>query len=286
MPSKPINVPETLARIVAGVNAGEVIFPSTAEMAMKIQRVLDDPDCSTDQLAHLIQADPLLASRVVAVANSVVYNRSGQAVSNIKNAVARIGFKTLRVIAASIVVRQMESMAETPEHARMARKLWERTTHVAVLAHLIARRLTRQDPDTAFFAGIVHDVGGLYLIARAGRYPGLLEGGAGSLEHWFEGGAAELGRAVLTRLNVPPNAMEAIEGLWRGELAIPPTSLGDTLLLATRLAPVDSPLDALAGEGRGNAPASLDMAVDADTLSGILEESKEEVASLIGALYG
>jgi len=29
-------------RIVAGVNAGEVIFPSTAEMAMKIQRVLDD----------------------------------------------------------------------------------------------------------------------------------------------------------------------------------------------------------------------------------------------------
>ena len=98
-----MNPQEVIAKLVASANAGEVIFPTTTEMALKVQRVIDDPDCSVDELARLVQADPLLATRVVAVANSVIYNRSGQAVNNIKNAVSRIGFKTLRVIAASVV---------------------------------------------------------------------------------------------------------------------------------------------------------------------------------------
>ena len=281
-----MNPQEVIAKLVASANAGEIIFPTTAELALKVQRVIDDPDCSMDELARLVQADPLLATRVVAVANSVIYNRSGQSVNNIKNAVSRIGFKTLRVLAASVVVRQMESMASTPEHRKLARLLWERTAHVAVLAHLIARKVTHQDPDSAFFAGIVHEVGGFFLIARAGDFPGLLEGEAGSLAAWAEGGAAEVGRAVLKRLGVPAPAMEAIEGLWNGYLDIPPVSLADTLLLASQLAPVESPLDKLAGEGRDGTRVQIDVAFDQETLSGILKESEEEVASLIGALYG
>lgn len=281
-----MNVQEIIARLVADAKAGEVIFPTTAELALKVQRVIDDPDCSVDELARLVQADPLLATRVVAVANSVIYNRSGQAVNNIKNAVSRIGFKTLRVLAASVVVRQMEGMASTPEHRKLARQLWERTAHVAVLAHLVARKVTHQDPDSAFFAGIVHEVGGFYLIARAGEFPGLLEGADGSLEAWSAGGAEETGRAVLERLGVPAAAKEAIEGLWNGYLDIPPKSLADTLLLACQLAPVESPLDKLAGEGRDGTRVQIDVTFDQETLSGILKESEAEVASLIGALYG
>jgi HD-like signal output (HDOD) protein len=180
----------------------------------------------------------------------------------------------------------MESMASTPVHRALARQLWERTAHVAVLAHLIARKVTHQDPDSAFFAGIVHEVGGFYLIARAGEFPGLLEGADGSLEAWSAGGAAEIGRAVLERLGVPAAAREAIEGLWNGLLDIPPKSLADTLLLACQLAPVESPLDKLAGEGRDGTRVQIDVAFDHETLSGILKESEAEVASLIGALYG
>lgn len=280
-----MNVQETIARIAASAKTGEVIFPTTTEMALKVQRVLDDPDCSLDELARLVQSDPLLATRVVAVANSVIYNRSGQTVANIRNAVSRLGFKTLRVLASSVVVRQMETMAKTPEHRLMARQLWERTAHVAALSQMIARRVTHQDPDTAFFAGIVHEVGGFYLIARAGDYPGLLEGAEGSLIAWQEGGAAEVGRAVLQRLGVPGAVLLAIEGLWDGYLAIPPTSLGDTLLLASQLAPVESPLARLVGDAREGARIQIDVAFDQETLSSILLESKEEVGSLISALY-
>ncbi|MCF8150296.1 MAG: HDOD domain-containing protein [Burkholderiaceae bacterium] len=259
-------------------------FPSTTELALKVQRVLDDPDCSVDQLAKLVQADPLLAARVVAVANSVAYNRSGQAISNVRSAVLRIGSKSLRGLAAAVVVRQMESMASNPVHRQMAMKLWEHTAHVAALAQTIARRFTHVDPDAAFFAGILHEVGGFYLIARAPEYPGLLDGEHGSLLAWDSGGAAEVGRAVLKGLGVPATAMEAIEGMWEGYLAMPPHSLADTLLLADHLAPVESPLSLLAGTGKEGTEAQIDVALDDSTLSGLLAESAEEVRSLIDAL--
>lgn len=281
-----VNVQEIFTKLAAEAKTGEVIFPTTAEIALKVQRVLDDPDCSADQLARLVQADPLLAARVVAIANSVVYNRSGQVISDVRNAVSRLGFKTLRVLAAAVVVRQMEGMAKTPEHKQLAMRLWEHTAHVAALANVIARRVTHRDPDTAFFAGIVHEVGGFYLISRAADYPGLLEGGEGSLIAWDEGGAAELGRAVLARLGVPAAVLEAIEGLWDGYLAMPPDSLGDTLLLASRLAPVESPIAQLAGNAREGTRVHIDVAFDQATLTGILRESEEEVGSLIGALRG
>lgn len=279
-----MDVPAILSKIAEVAARDELIFPTTAEMALKVQRVLDDPDCSIDQLAKLVRADPLLSARVVAVANSVIYNRSGRSIDDPKSAVSRIGFNTLRVLAAAVVVRQMEGMARTPAHRELAVRLWEHTAHVAALSQVIARRVTHVNPDTAFFAGIIHEVGGFYLISRAVDFPGLLEAEHGSLLAWDAGGAAEVGRAVLTRLGAPAPVLEAIEGMWQGYLAMPPQSLGDTLLLADQLAPVESPLSQLAGTGREGIEAHIDVALDDETLTSILEESAAEVESLISAL--
>jgi HD-like signal output (HDOD) protein len=279
-----MDVKAILTQIAQAAAADDLIFPTTTEMALRVQRTLDDPDCSLDQLAKLVQADPLLAARVVAVANSVIYNRTGRSITDVKNAVSRIGLNTLRVLAAAVVVRQMEGMARTREHRALAVRLWEHTAHVAALCQVIARRVTHVNPDTAFFAGIIHEVGGFYLISRAPDYPGLLDAGHGSLLAWDEGGAAEVGRAVLKRLSAPAAVSDAVECLWEGYLAMPPQSLGDTLLLADQLAPVESPLSQLAGTGREGTEAKIDVAFDDETLSGILEESAAAVASLIDAL--
>lgn len=280
-----MDLPAILSRIAEAAAGDDLIFPTTTEMALRVQRALDEPDASLNQLARLVQADPLLAARVVAMANSVIYNRSGRGISDVKSAVSRIGLNTLRVLAAAVVVRQMEGMARTGEHRQLALRLWEHTAHVAALCQVIARRVTRVNPDTAFFAGIIHEVGGFYLIARAADHPGLLEGPHGSLLAWDDGGAAEVGRAVLERLSVPAAVREAAEYLWSGYLALPPQSLGDTLLLADQLAPVESPLSQLAGQGCEGTLAQIDVALDDATLGSILAESGAEVAALIDALH-
>lgn len=276
-----MNVQEALDAVAADAARGDMVFPSNTEIALRVQRTLDDPDCSTDQLSKMISAEPVLSARVVSIANSVAYNPSGRAISDVRTAVPRLGFKTLRTLTTALVVRQMQGMAQSPEHRALAARLWEHTAHVAALARVIAKRVTRLDPEAAFFAGIVHEVGGFYLISRAGKFPGLFES---DLEPWYGDGEAQVGRAVLHALDVPANILEALETLWDGYLAMPPKSLGDTLLLADQLSPVESPLTELAGMGRKGIAPDIDLQIDDETLTGILADAAEEVASLTAAL--
>jgi HD-like signal output (HDOD) protein len=272
---------KALEEIAASAARGEMVFSTHAEMALRVRRALDNPDSSADQLAKLIQAEPLLAARVVGMANSVTYNRSGRPIVDIRNAVTRIGFKTLRAVVTAVVVRQMEEMPKSPAHKQLAIRLWEHTAHVASLAYVIAKRVTHQDPDTAFFAGIVHEVGGFYLISRAADFPGLFES---EIPDWNGDEEANVGRAVLKVLAVPEPVVKAIEALWEGLLAMPPETLGDTLLLADQLATVESPLSKLAGMSREGVGVKIDLALDDETLSGILEDAADEVKSLTSAL--
>ena len=272
--------------IAADVSKGELSFPTSAQVAMRVRRALDDPDCHIEAAAHLVQAEPLLAARVVAIANSVAYNRSGREITDVRTSVARLGFGTVRALATALITRQLAGAPSAVAHQKLAAQLWEHTAHVASLAHVIARRVTHLDAETAMFAGIVHEVGGFYLISRAQNFPGLLEG---LLEadpsDWIDYGEAEIGRAVLQVLAVPAPVTAAIEAYWDGFLSMPPTTLADTLLLAEELAPVPSPLHPLGGqEPDAGMKAAIDMAVGEETLASILKESAEEVASLTGAL--
>jgi HD-like signal output (HDOD) protein len=276
-----MDVQKALEAVAADAARGDMVFPTNAEIALRVQRALDDPDCSIDQLSKLISAEPILSARVVGISNSVAYNHSGRANSDVGHAVSRLGFKTLRILVTAMVVRQMEGMSQLPEHRALAVRLWEHTAHVAALARIIAQRVTHQDPDAAFFAGIVHEVGGFYLISRASSFPGLF---TSDLTEWHDHGEAAVGRAVLRVLGVPENILAAVETLWDGYLALPPETLGDTLLLADQLSPVESPLGQLSGMGRAGMDVDIDMAIDDETLSGILKDSAEEVESLIAAL--
>ena len=276
-----MDVRTALDAIAADAARGDIVFPTHTDIALRVQRLLDDPECSIDALGKLISAEPILAARVLGIANSIAYNPGGRSITDLKSAISRLGFASLRALAAAIIVRQMREMSRDAEHRALAGKLWEHTAHVAALARLIAKRVTHQNPDATFFAGIVHEVGSFYLISRASTFPGLL---TSDLELWHGEGEAAVGRAVLQALEIPAHILEAMEALWSGFLAMPPASLGDTLLLADQLSPIESPIDSLAGMSRQGMDVELELLIDDETLSSILAESTEEVASLIAAL--
>lgn len=235
---------EAFKSIAAQAGRGELTFPTNVDATLKLQRALNDPDMHVDGAAKLVQAEPLLAARTVAIANSAAYNRSGNSITNVRGAVQRVGFRTLNALAAAVIVRQLGSKITDPVLRAKADQLWQHTAHVAALAQVIARRVTKVDPETAMFAGIVHEVGGFYLLSRAAEFPGLLDG---EPDEWIEYGEVAIGRGVLAKLGVPVAVMEAIEAMWDGLRALPPETLGDTLLLANDLAPLTSPLHSRPG---------------------------------------
>jgi HD-like signal output (HDOD) protein len=272
---------EALKSIAAQAGRGELTFPTSVEATLKLQRALADPDCHVDLASRLVQAEPLLAARTVAMANSVAYNRAGNEVTNVRAAVQRVGFRTLSVLATSVIVRQLDSGIHSPDLRAMAERLWQHSAHVGALAQVLARRVSHVDPETAMFAGIVHEVGGFYLLSRAEQFPELV---AGDPEDWIEHGEAAIGRAVLLKLGVPAPVMGAIEALWNGMRALPPETLGDTLMLANDLAPVPSPLHARPGGLSQQAALTIDFTTGDGTLAQVLEESANEVRSLTAAL--
>jgi HD-like signal output (HDOD) protein len=272
---------DALKNIAAQAGRGELAFPTHVTATLKLQHALSDPDCHVEEAARLVQTEPLLAARTVAIANSAAYNRSGNDVTNVRAAVQRLGFRTLGALAASVIVRQLAGEVTDPHLRAKADQLWRHSANVAALALVIARRVSFVDPDTAMFAGIVHEVGGFYLLSRAAEFPGLLDGGA---DEWLEHGQTAIGRGVLRKLGVPGPVMGAIEALWNGMRALPPETLGDTLLLAKDLAPVPSPLLERPGVSPAQACATIDFTVGDGTLALILQESEAEVRSLVAAL--
>jgi HD-like signal output (HDOD) protein len=267
--------------LAADAERGELTFPTNVDATLKLQRALNDPDCHVDAAARLVQSEPLLAARAVSIANSVAYNRAGHEITNVRMAVQRVGFRTLNAMVAAVIVRQLDSKIKDPTLRAMANQLWQHSAHVAALAQVIARKVTKVDPETAMFAGIVHEVGGFYLLSRAEQFPGLL---AGDPEEWVTAGETSIGRGVLAKLGVPAPVLAAIEAMWDGMRALPPETLGDTLMLANDLSPVHSPLHERPGATSAHSAATIDFVIGDGTLASILEESAEEVQSLTAAL--
>ena len=227
---------ETFGLIAAQAERGEIIFPTSVNAALRLQLALDNPDCHIEDAIKLVLGEPQLAARTVALANSAAFNRNGEAtVTNVRAAVMRIGYRSLQMLVAGLVVRQFGSRIVDPAVRLKAEQLWEHTAHVAALAQVFARRVTFINPDTALFAAIVHEVGGFYLLSRADEFPGLLDADP---ENWVELCEEVVSREVMRKLSIPDSVVEAISNMRNGFLGMPPSTLLDTLLLANQFAPV------------------------------------------------
>lgn len=266
-----------LDAVLAEIGRGEVSFPTHADVALRVRLALDDPDLHLAKAAQIIQAEPLLSARVVAVANSIAFNRTGARVADVRTAVTRVGIRLLRALATAVAMRQMAGGMRSPKFRDLAARLWEHTAHVAALSHILAGRFVRGAAEIALFAGMVHEVNGFYLLSRNDSHPELfLEEGA------LQAIAADatVGRAVLNALAVPEEVLDAVASLWRDEPPVfPPVTLGDVLRLANGLTPILSPLQPEAVAS----PLPLPPAVESQ-LAEILDQSSDELEQMTAAL--
>lgn len=274
---------QALQHIVRQARAGELVFPTRMAATLRLQRALGDPDCHLDKIADMVLAEPLIAARLVAIANSVAYTRFGGRVSNVRKAVGLLGFKPLRALVAVIVVRQLAEEVKDPRLKYRARLLWHHSAQVAALAKIIAREFTAIDPETAMFAGVIHEIDGFYLLSRAGELPELL---ADTLDAGGHDARAGLSACILQALKVPPMVATAVEGLFADGCHLPPLTAGDILQLANSLAAHRSPLaewEERPVDKNGIGPEA-DFKLEGKSLQGVLSGCAEEIQATMDAL--
>lgn len=146
-----------LARLRAEIiNSKEV--PTIPVLLLRILRVVDGERAAARDLVDLMQRDQALAGRVLRLANSGFFGCSRE-VGSLARAVMLLGFATVKNLALGIKI--WETMATRGGTSFTV--LWEHSTLVGAAARLIARHTRTVDPDEAFTAGLLHDIGKVVL---------------------------------------------------------------------------------------------------------------------------
>ncbi len=265
------------------LSSGEVDLPGFPDIVVRVRRALDDENVSTDAVARVVGAEPVIASRLLRMANSAALNPSGKPIAELRTAVLRVGLNVVRTTTIAFAVQQLRKAPELRGLEKPLDVLWRRSVLIASLSYVVARRFAHRSPDTALLAGVLHGIGRLYILTRASRHPGLftdvaayqaierdwhLPFACALLEHW--GIADEIVQAV-----------RQSEDFAREPLG--PISLSDVLVAATLIAVYrDQPdlLDARLHSVRPVARLQLDRSV----CEALIAESAQELAELQEAL--
>jgi len=128
-------------------------IPSVPHVALKVIKLIDNPNTRLDDIQKAIMADQALTSRVLKIANSAFYGLRHN-VETVSEAVAIIGFNTLKSIVLAAATREVYKRFGIIEQ-----KLWEHSLGVSIAASVIARRTGRVKTEEAAIAGLLHDVG-------------------------------------------------------------------------------------------------------------------------------
>lgn len=255
---------------------GDVSFPTYLGAAVKIRAALDDPHLTIDTMSRIVQSEPLVAAKVIRLANSAALNPSGREIADVRSAVMRVGFAAIRTLAMAVAIEQLMCEKEMSPYRERTRELWEHSLEVAALSFVIARHVTSLNPDEALFAGLVHDIGHFYLLSQIARTPGIVRDKdelQRVLEEWHVG----IGHAVLVALDTPESILLAVhlhEAPFGGDQ---PRTFGEVLYVA----------NCVAGHGNPFSPASPGHPSPAsDAIALIVDEHHDELASLIAALRG
>jgi len=272
---------EFVATLGEELAAGTLHLPTFPDVAMRVREALDDENCTNDRLAKVIGADPVLAAQVMRVANSAAYARGGEPVADLRIATSRLGQDTLRNTAIAFAMHQIASAEAMPAIKAPLGAVWRHSVYVAAIAHCLAKRLTRLNPEEAMLAGLVHDIGKLYILMRAAKDSEVLDDEemlAECMEQWHPG----VGRAIVEAWDFSDAIAVAVdehEEFDRGDLPVDLTTVVTVANVYAKV--VIGELDSVVWN---EIPAIGKLGLTADTAEEIVGESAEEIQSLVDAL--
>ncbi|HEX5804416.1 MAG TPA: HDOD domain-containing protein [Azospira sp.] len=212
--------------------SGDVTFPTCFDAALRIRNVLHDPNVSLREIARVVRLEPLVSVKLLRVANSAAHNPSGKPIADVEAALNRIGLNLARSVALAVAMDQLLHSKSLIAFSDISRGLWIHSLKSAAAARVLARRMTRLNPEDAMLAGLVHDLGAFYMLYRATHYDELCirpDTVKYLIIQWHE----SIGETLLTALGLPEQVIEAVRDHDQQRPRIDqPRSLADVVYIA------------------------------------------------------
>ena len=136
-------------------------LPTLPAVAARLLQITVRSDTQAQEVVQLIESDPALSSKIIALST-----RAGTGISkrtaSVGKAVVMLGFEAVRNAVLSIKVfetlRRQDEQDQQEDFDRIG--FWKHSLAVACAARLLSKHIDRQiDPEEAFVCGLLHDLG-------------------------------------------------------------------------------------------------------------------------------
>jgi putative nucleotidyltransferase with HDIG domain len=134
------------------------IFPQTVS---KILKLVDDPKTNIRDIENEILKDQGFTTKVLKLANSAYFGVSRQ-IKTVSQATTLLGFQAIRSMVLASSVGSVLSK-ELIGYALEREALWKQSQICAITARVISKKIKFPQPDQAYTAGLLKDIGKVIL---------------------------------------------------------------------------------------------------------------------------
>lgn len=155
-------------QLLQEISGGHAELLSWSNQTEQVRTALDSETVGIDEIARLLGSDAGLAVRVLAMANSALFARTTRPLMDLRLAVLRLGLENVR---GAVYAHALAQLRRSPKLAPLRVQLIQladESASVAALTRLIAQQVDADDvdPAQALLAGLLHNIGKLYLLVR------------------------------------------------------------------------------------------------------------------------
>lgn len=143
------------------------IIPPAPQVLINLIDLFNQSDVNFQQMESIIKKDAALYSSVISIANSAAYSQWNGA-RELRQILVVLGTKTLKTITLTAAVHQFFSQFNEALGESMGR-LWLDALICAHFSAKLANLIAYNNPDEAYLAGLLHQLGELVLLANHPR---------------------------------------------------------------------------------------------------------------------
>lgn len=144
-------------------------LPPLPQAVQRLYQMSGDMNSEVKDMANIINKDPALTSKLLRLVNSAFYGLS-QKISTVSHGIMIIGFKGIRNMALGLSVMKMGSNVQDDKSSLTIKEFWRHSLATATASRILATKLNMKEPEEAFVAGLIHDIGKLIFMEHYSNY--------------------------------------------------------------------------------------------------------------------
>ena len=136
---------------------------SLPHIASKVLKLIQEKDTDINEIARVLEADPILTMKILRVANSPIFATRGE-INNINHALMLLGMKRVSNIVVSVSIYSKFFISTNKNAAMIMEQFFVHSYLTAMVSKSLSLILKKNFEDNEFTGGLLHDIGKMAML--------------------------------------------------------------------------------------------------------------------------